>query len=364
MLVNLNTYLLALDGVKTKSTNDKSAVLKNIFASDGQVVTACQALKEARDVRNRSSCSQYLNKNVGSFAAAQLPIFLDTVEKASRIRRHMADLKILPSDKDALDVYGVAYGHMSPLLKSLLPAGKVKFYDIVKAKNSTAEWEKGNVWDLCSPGGYVIDDSYCSKINTLNRDIYHWPEPGNGDHLKLSKAVLHPMKVAYMKMSIASFATNAQRTLISNLLFPSDKKHPYKTVRLFKFGKLHNEEVFLFLSNHALVAASNGMKTLNGDVIAISHAIVVANKIITLAESKGVRLGGTNDKTKAMSVKLWSALLKALPAAWTWYIKDVATKEIPMIGMPMYFNATALNAVDESEITYDDYVDGVGDVWN
>jgi hypothetical protein len=218
---------------------------------------------------------------------------------------------------------GVAYGHMIPPLKEKL--GSLDTYDIKKATDSQIKFTEGNIVDIkAGRGVLVIDDSYTSKITLKAK------EPFAMTHLVAIDTPLDVYKVQcftrncneaniFSKIDIK----HACSEVMKNILFPSDGKQPFKYVRLLKFGKLHNGEVFLFLSNNYDYKNAKGEssivtdKIFQWDVATIGDVMTMANMMVQLVHDNWALGASINVELKRLCMKL---MVSSMPMTHNWYV--------------------------------------------
>jgi len=244
---------------------------------------------------------------------------------------------------------------MLPVLSALTTPDHVKYYDMEKAPNSLAVHEKGNVYGIDAKGKYVFDDTNTFKIKDAAKTTYGGLKSDKGDHVKLARIAEQQPKVAYIKLTMFSFQTKEFRNRVKDILYPNDVPK-FKYARAFKFGKLHNDEFYIVLSNIESLPLQN-WGVLVGDLRAISASMVMANQIIQLAERAGLRLCSPEIESEATTTRLWEALVRSVPANWGWYL-DLPTIDQPytdgneLVGM---VNIDTINEFEEA--TYADFDD-------
>ena len=359
---------------RSAGVNERMALYTKQFGITSTVEQTIDIVSEARKIRNKVDSIQYVNKNSGSVNGSQLPQFLDTVLKFEGARRYMELNDLLPSQNEAyadtpMAVYGVAYGHANDtIVKMSGRPDNVKFYDQTKAANSTAAFHKGNIFDTVVDDIYVIDDTDTAKnlkdaVAKMNGVDVTW----SGDMLKLRRFCEHPPRYALSKVSLSLFQDQSRRTLVNSLLYPPGAKQPFASVRLRKFGKLHNLEVFLELSNHPM-SDDTTWAQLMGDVMALSGVVGISNKIVMEYQNMGMRFigndapseigkktGARRQKGSLKSGEVWSAVIKSSVADMSWFDECRVSQDNKITGGRLCAGSIILELSDDYKAA--DYVD-------
>jgi len=302
----------------------------------GPAVVANLALLRAS--RNRSPVSQYTQKNVGSPICAQAPIFADTTMKAWLIKSEI--LRTPLASPGLTRVYGVAYNHMGPALAGLTT--DIAYHDKVVAKDSPQSFSVANIYDV-NDGNVIVDDTMVTVLSPDDAKERSLVPGYSGDLLKLEKFIglSNDTEVVVSKMSFATFANPTLVVAVLALLFPTKGTPPYHYVRLLKFGKLHNLEVYLFLSRQPKrPKVSQGRFAT--DIANCGACIALANHAITMAEKKGLRLVSKN------VAGLWAAVLRSLPIPWGHYFTGLPTLVKPIMG-----GGVAFSRIDTVTLEFD-----------
>jgi len=241
---------------------------------------------------------------------------------------------LVPKEWNEYDVqvYGVAYNHMGNAIDALDRHGHVTYYDIEKAKNANTVFEMGDVFNIKKGNRptVVIDDTKIVNVPVDHK--YRYPHVHNGSLFKLRCIIqAHPDIIA-TKMSFDAFLEEEKMVmLLSNT--------GYKFVSVAKYGKLHNEEVFLIFSKFG-PRVRNKASMLRGDIRSIANAIQVANKVIMMADSRGVSLD--------IDPSVWRDIIGILPVSWAWY-KEPSKVETSHKGA----SGKAIHIDRDVEIVYD-----------
>jgi len=304
MIETINKTLVKCSSVKDE---EKEKTLEGIGASTDIAVVVKKLTADRVDKRNKSMISQYVEKNVGSVGASEMPQMIDTVFKGKRILSVMEQLGVPLKDKDTVvHLYGVAYGHMEKV-SSTYPC-KFMYYDRKAAVRSSATMKYGNIWDF--DGEYLLDDSLPTDIEDAELAKLAGKNY-TATHAKVSKIISSRVKVAIIKLDMANLNSDARIAALTNMVYQSR----FGFSQIVKFGKVHNAEAFLIL--HAEKKRKNALAS---DIKQVCMIMSVANIIITAAHERGVRL------TKLMGIdlcSLWSNLIKAMPISWKWYLAPV-----------------------------------------
>lgn len=327
--VEIESLTDTLTALSKLGVDAKTAGLKQAFGTQGKAVAAKQVLSHARDLRNASDVGAIVNHNVASVHGHNLPEWVDTYFKG----RHMVHL-IKESghlvDDAPIFVYGVAYGHMTPVFNELASKRKdpnakgIVYVDNAKAKNATETFVRGDVFEHTEIGAIIADDSNSHSLPTSKQAQYRGM---TGDHAKVANFIKCNARFFVSKVSMESFVTETHLNAWNSILYPNGRDRKY-SFRLCKLGKLHNME--LFLVGTRAEEGVDHMGTIRGDLQVISHCIETANYLIMMAQQKGLRLGlhdyDPSAPRNTIGV-LWRKLIRALPVAWVWYFAD-ADKDI------------------------------------
>lgn len=291
-------------------------------ADCASVKSAVEKLAYERDHRNISPLMQYAYKNLASIGGNQCIPAADTMLKGARIRTYLDNvLKVKHTDGT---FYGIAYGHMVESVKA--PNLSLKLVDISPAKHAAHMIEIGNIYkidkDLKIPDKpyLVIDDTMTEgkigkkeKDSLLRSDI-QVVEGMSGDLNKINKFtkfVDSPITIV-SKVSMANY----DEATWKNLLFPDSKLgKKYRHVALYKFGKLHNNEAFLVLSNHPSVSETRWPQ-FQYHVLSVMICMSMANRVLQKNADWAVPVGVI---PRLDMDKLWLGVVKHLPTKWTWY---------------------------------------------
>jgi len=183
----------------------------------------------------------------------------------------------------------------------------VKYYDTKIATNADTVVEKGDVLDMnvTFPRTVVIDDTFIDDVPKERKAMYH--DITNGSMLKLKIILKKKPPIIATKLTLAIFSdTKGMCNLLAN--------SGYKIVMLAKYGKLHNQEVFLILSLTG-GRPRNSNIAIGGDIEACCVSVQVANHIIMIADSHGVTLSA--------SPQMWRRVLGCVPVVWGWYHEKI-----------------------------------------
>jgi len=295
------------------------------------------ALGADRKIRNRppnKKLNQYLQKNVASVVGSQHIQPVDTRIKMESVAWKLNTL-IDPDLQYTIHGYGVMYDHGGPAMLSI--HGKenvIKKYDVNIPKNAGAHAYVGDVFDYRATGGNDIcfDDALVNNIKpSLKGSIEGVTD---ASVMKVRRILAQKPIAAAMKISISSF--DKDQKLIEWLVDDAG----YRFIQVAKFGKLHNEEVFLIVSNWDKARLRCSKDTLRGDVKSCCIAIQVANKAIMAANDFGVRM--------PVQAAQWRKLLCVIPMSWPWYHARY-TKKDPLIG-----GIAMIYVKEEETYEYDD----------
>jgi len=320
---------------------EKLQLVMNTLKIAASADSAVAALDKARGSRNRTLVTQFIQKNVGGILAGDLMPSIETVRKAHGIVQFLrSNYPVGFEEGKEWNLYGIAYNHMARALDPVVK-GKLRFFDVQKATNSLARFETRSI--LAAEGcDVLIDDSYADRaidaVEMTSADIDIVMRFDQAKMVVLSRLVnAGEVGVVVMKVNLSAFTTEYLETT-NTILFP-DGKAVCRHVRLYKFGKLHNAEVFLVLSN-ATTMSQNNVKApreiFKGDIQSISLVMNYINRTIMLADSRGLRLcapayvpGPLNkDRKFPPGIKpthlvtprsVWTKLLLLMPVNWPWY---------------------------------------------
>ncbi len=288
----------------------------------GNPEKTCDYLKACRSIRNRKNCphiTQLIQKNAASAFGPDSVQFVDTALKGANILQYFLNEGGTFDGKD-FSLYGVAYNHMGPVVDRLLQGVSSKrSYDLEAAKDSPEAFILGDIlkWVPRTPTPlkteFVLDDTWLHamakpyiKANGIDMQLV--------DLDKVQRFCAKPVNTAVLKVSLKSLVSNT----IRNLLLPDPPNTPpYNYVRVMKFGKLHNDEVFLFLSNDADIL-ENGYRRSRAqwdtDLVEVSQCIYMANKCLQTFDLQGVRFEPTMG-----AINFWYRFRKLMKNGMTWY---------------------------------------------
>lgn len=317
----LRQFKVTLEKAATLGPNEAKVELAKIIPQTSVKASFayCEAMREAR---NRTDISQYSLKNVGSLQGSESVPSIDTLLKGARIRECMDTLGFTNLDKKCM--YGVAYGHMiEPLKRGDI---ELQLFDRNPKKNSPYQMEEGNIFLAKHTDALIIDDTNTGK-NMGEKEMAKIaarlmlpsiPKTMSGDEFKV-------MRFADVmgSCSIISKVTLGNVEKLVPILFPQKRPQPFSYVRLVKFGKLHNPEVFLILSNIQKLGVKNSV-WFNGDAWTCASVSSMSNKIIQDLHKMGIGVGSLDRKVVS---EVWRSIMKAMPRNWPWYEK-VYAKEI------------------------------------
>lgn len=338
------------DAQKCTGIKDKAELMRTKLGVSS-IQGAMELLASERKHRNVTEVAQYSYKNIGSLGGNSAYPALDTMLKGERIKFFLEKMLSVPLDRVVM--YGAAYAHMSQPFKS---AGVfLKLLDKDPAKEG-AQVEIGNVYGIDSqlkdkkPGVVVIDDTMTpsniseSDANELKRLYGIEVNKGQtGDWNKLQKFVLCPEHTFVSKISLA----NVNESAFQRLFFPGSIKGsivtegPFKHVSLYKFGKFHNPEVFLVLSN-ADSAPVVRWPQFQYMVASCVMSVALANTVLQKMANAGA-MAGTLSRREISS--LWLKLLASLPIRWPWY--EVVYRKEVKYGNEILSNVVAFDLIGE-----------------
>jgi len=276
-----------------------------------------KSLEEARQVRNASNVSQFAQKGVGSVYGAGLPPFVDTARKAMAAVDYALSGGATFDATQLLKIYGTGYAHMRLAFDPL--ACQKHWYDIKKATDSSAVYIDGSIFDATS-APYIFDDTWLGPW----LDVIMAKRLGFDDRAKTPSDVGkirylagmmtgdNPPMIIFSKVPIHVFMSHGKA--IEEFLYPGGVAIA-RSIRLMKFGKLHNQECFLCLSNLPNHSITAKVTMLRSDVAAIAGSMAFANHIIGLAWSVGLRLGTKGPRAE----QFWTRFVSLLNPNWFWY---------------------------------------------
>jgi len=177
----------------------------------------------------------------------------------------------------------------------------------------------------------VIDDTLTKNVPVQHK--HRHPQVHNGSLFKLKCILQARPDIVATKMSLDAFLDEGNMAMLLGAT-------GYRFVSVAKYGKLHNEEVFVILSKHS-TRIRNKPSMIRGDFQVIANAIQVANKTIMMADVRGVSL--------SMNPKEWRKVLGVLPINWSWYA-DPNTKDNSFRGS----GGKALFSDQNIDIEFDD----------
>jgi len=205
-----------------------------------------------------------------------------------------------------VSIIGVAYNHLARGVEELSGELDLAYYDIKQPKGSGLKVLKGNVFEYVPrslANEVLVDDTLVSSIP----DVLKKSNPGlPASAVKLKYVVSKKPYAFACKVSLECFLKvhKMKEWLLSC---------GYNYVEVAKFGKLHNEEVFVLCSMDPKVRKRCGELLFNTDIYACCVAVHLANNIIQAADALGVRAPMTSD--------MWRKVVVGLPAMWPWYTK-------------------------------------------
>jgi hypothetical protein len=245
-------------------------------------------------------------------------------------------------------VYGTGYAHMAPAFEGL--AG-LTWWDVRKADGSLANYIEGSIYDV-THGTVILDDTWTpGDASPKMCSDRHLPPSTPNDIVKLTKLVELFKAEAKPKLVISkvSLAIFGKKWLphVKGLLMPEDKPIA-RSVRVLKFGKLHNQEVYVAISN-MMGHHQTSIVTLNGDISMACVVASYANKVIMESDRQGVKFASG----KVRPTKIWLKLLSILPTNWAWYKVLLATKDNPIKG------GTKFIAMRQDDMAFLDEIDSV-----
>jgi len=238
---------------------EKLQLVMNTLKLPASADSAVTALDKARGSRNRTLVTQFIQKNVGGILAGDLMPSVETVRKAHSIVQFLrSNYPAGFEDGKEWNLYGVAYNHMARALDPVVK-GKLRFFDVQKATNSLARFETRSI--LAAEGcDVLVDDSYADRAidsaEMTSADIGIVMRFDQAKMVVLSRLVNSgEVGIVVMKVNLSAFTT-VYLEATNAILFPEGKA-VCRHVRLYKFGKLHNAEVFLVLSNATTLSQNN-----------------------------------------------------------------------------------------------------------
>jgi len=299
----------------------------NAIKKAGAATSLAQAvniLDSERDHRNINNYMQYAYKNMGSIGGNNTIPAADTILKGARIRSFLDDN--LCVDYTHATLVGVAYGHM---IEPLQTNGKIlKLVDKVAAVNSKYTIEEGNIYAIANDysskeHGVIIDDTMTEsnvtekEATSLKRRFgVNVADKQSGDWNKFLKFMEMKCKNVTIVSKFSLRSVVSMETRMKQLLFPGkDKPKPFAHVSMVKFGKLHNCETFLVLSNHP-EAPETDEKHFAYDVVNNLMCVSMANKLIAQLATEALP-NGILPRDEFNTV--WLRLVDSLPSKWPWY---------------------------------------------
>jgi len=317
------------------------------------VDTALVELDAARRVRNVSNPTQFVQKNVGSIYGPDLLPLVDTLRKGEALVSIIkkSNPEIMLSDECTVNVYGTAHGHMMPAFADL--RATTTWYDIQKAKNSLKSFVKGDIMypEECH---VMIDDTF---LGTYASDDdcgrFGLPPKTRANVLKVMAIRklfgTSNLESALIKLTLKDFARENVNQMMKAIEPNDDPKTHLVAHRLYKCGKLHNQEVFLFLSNSDKITPSVPRAILS-DAKSCAMAISYTNKVIMSRGQIGGRIS-----TNCHVSHLWRRFVKLLPVAWPWYNYPTAPSTIVYHGDVVSLSMESDLIFPDSEDFNDDY---------
>lgn len=346
----------ALTSIKEKVTLMKTRL--GVASIQG----AMDLLKSERQHRNVTDYTQYSYKNIASYGGNNAYPALDTMLKGERIKWFLE--KCLSLDLDRVVMYGAAYAHMAQPFKG--SGVHLKLLDNKPVKFSGAQVEVGDIFGIDKQlegkdGGVVIIDDTITVKNVSESDATQLKnmygidvnKGQSGDWNKLQKFVLCPQHTFVSKISLS----NVNESSFQRLFFPQSlpgsivKEGPFKYVAIHKFGKFHNPEVFLTLSNDHR-APKVFWPQFQFMIASCVMSVTVANTVLQSMANTGAMCGTL---TRAQVSAIWSRLLNSLPIKWPWY--DQVYRTPLKYGSEILSNVDAfdlINALDDGivDVTY------------
>jgi hypothetical protein len=180
----------------------------------------------------------------------------------------------------------------------------------------------------------VIDDTWLHSIRQqsltkMKPDL----TKDNIELTKLARFLAKPAGTVFIKMNLMYMDTPA----FTSLLFPNGKPNKlFWHISVQKFGKLHNEEVFLVLSRDNAFAPRPGTngerlkRTLpwyNTYVLQANMCVSLANLLIMTYNEYGLRF-----RPEGGARALWQQVVKLLPQPYTHYLSLTVDKTNPIRG--------------------------------
>jgi len=286
------------DDIRRQSTNDRIVALEKRCGAVRDIDKAMDIVKSSREhVRNLTPEDRMLTTQLGSVIGSSHDSWVDTMAKGHNIVAVLKQLKVEADADTAINCYGVAYGNMSPALRTLkhpdATADKIRWYDNKKAANSTEVFERTDVFYHNTPG-WVIDDSNAHNVpdsmknNPDNTGL-------NGDMLKIRTFMRQNAPVIVSKMNALLNWRTKDHLTWKKLLFDDFRYH---TVRLMKLGKLHNPEVFLVMVKQDVAKLpKDEWNHVLSDIRSVALCTSVMNGLINQSHLSGVRYRGTQYHT-------------------------------------------------------------------
>jgi len=307
---------------KADNIKDKATIIRSTTKCS-KIQDAVQLLASERDHRNVSPAMQYAYKQMGSIGGNSSIPACDTILKGARIKSFLDnEMGFEPETVGKMAMYGVAYGHMVPTLQ--YDSIEMSLYDKKpepRCKYSVAE---ANIFSIDADWskvekGIIIDDTMTESLpsqkeqKALEITGVKIDVTKSGDWNKLQKFLRMPPGITIIsKMSFK----NVEQTTWMEMLFPDDEKmRKWKHVGITKFGKLHNNEVFLTLSN-APGAPPTSRTQFRIQISSLITAIGISNTILQAFANNATPNGIA---PKSLISTTWLKLIESLPDYWAWY---------------------------------------------
>jgi len=181
----------------------------------------------------------------------------------------------------------------------------------------------GNIFaiakDVTKENVLIVDDTMTEKnvsedeAKDLLRHEIILSAGQSGDWNKIQQFAKLPSSTTIIsKISMKNYNEKA----FDNFFFPKfDGTRPFKHVALYKFGKLHNAEAFLVLSNLSYLPQTG---SLHLQYMAASIAIAMGSANMFLARCSREALPSGLFPRQELSA-MWLKLTKSLPTSWPWY---------------------------------------------
>ena len=307
-----------LEKVKVMSAAERCDALEETVGSTGVAANAIRCLKDARDIRNATDANALVNHGVGSVTGHNMPEWVDTYHKGAMIVHYLLTRGLSIDETTKFNVYGIAYGHMTPVLNKLrypgAPVSNMVFIDNHKATGSTEIFTSGDVHSHEEKGVWIIDDT--DSHNLPQSYARNFPKY-TGDHHKIELFVKNDCPMIVSKLKFKHFVTDDHLALWRRILYEDTQDYSWQLV---KFGRLHNDECFLIGMKEP---NSDCFDNLSGDIATVAHAIEVSNDIIMKWQIAGQRAGSVRpgyDEPLTMG-HLWKTVVLALPVCWSWYVQ-------------------------------------------